>query len=65
MRAAPLPALPDINGHLHGFALTWGGEEVAAFPTWDGATAGRRAAKDALAMLAACLASANAERGAA
>lgn len=52
----PLPALPDITPHIDGFALRFGGEVVAIYPTPSGASFGRQLAKEANAMLAACLA---------
>lgn len=53
---ADLPQLPTVTGHADGFALRFGGEVIDVFPSLLGASAGRNAAKDALAMLAACLA---------
>jgi hypothetical protein len=54
----PVPApTPDLTGHLHGFALRYGGEEVAVYRDFDGANEGFKAAKLAMAELAACLAS--------
>ena len=45
-----------LTGHLDGFALFWDGEAVDVFPTYDGAVEARRAAKDALSMMAATFA---------
>jgi hypothetical protein len=52
----PTPTL-DLTGHLHGFALRYGDEEVAVYPCFTAANEGFKAAKLAMAQLAACLAS--------
>ena len=49
-RARRAPKL-DLTGHPHGFAIRFGGEVVDVFPTWDGAVAGLRAARAAMAQL--------------
>ncbi|RAK68782.1 hypothetical protein [Phenylobacterium kunshanense] len=51
----PEPHL-ELTGHRDGFALRFGDEEVAVYPDFDGVSAGLRAAREAMAMLAACLA---------
>lgn len=54
----PLPRLPDVTAHIDGYCLRWDGEVVAIYPTLAGAALGREDARDALAMLAATLATA-------
>lgn len=46
----------ELTGHRDGFALRFGDEEVAVYPDFDGVSAGFRVAREAMAMLAACLA---------
>lgn len=48
-----------LTGHMDGHALRFGGEEVAVYPTFEGAANGLRIGREALAMLAACLACSN------
>lgn len=45
-----------LTGHRDGFALWLGNEELATYPDFEGAQVGYRSGKDALAMLAACVA---------
>lgn len=47
---AGTPAL-NLRGDSSGFAIDWMGEPVAVFPDFDGASAGFKAAKSALAEL--------------
>ncbi len=42
---------PELTGHLHGFAIRFGGEEVAVYPSWNSACAGLRSATAAMALL--------------
>lgn len=54
----------DITSHMDGFALWFDGALVDVFPTLDGAANGRRMAREANAILAACLADPSIKRGA-
>lgn len=46
------------SGHRDGFCLRFGDEVVATSPDYEGVQEGYRAGKEALAMLASCLATA-------
>lgn len=48
----------DITGDLDGYAIVIGGERLAVFPLWEEVSEAYRSARDALPMLAACLAKA-------
>lgn len=53
----PHPIL-TVNTHFDGYVLRFDGQQVDVFPTLSAASVARHTARDAIAMLAECLAAA-------
>jgi len=58
--APTLRVITDVDG----VSLSFDADEIVVFPSWDGAEAAARAAREAMAELAACLANPSLKRSA-